>query len=623
MTIKRLMIVGKFLGICALVLIVSIWLASVLDQPELVEWQDPWQQKREHVQAQDYMVVAGTPWAAQAAADILDNGGNAFDAAVAALLVLNVTFGEAASFPSIAPLLIYDAKNNESRSYVGVGTAPAAATIDAFNARGFKVVPKMDIYSQLIPASPDVIARLLSQYGTRSFKEVSAPAIQIATDGFPVHKIMLRNLDLNVFERFAYNYLLPYNAKVYLDNRWWRPLRHKQRFTRPDLAKTLSQLAQAETKALLNGGDRNAGLQAMRDYFYNGPLAEKIVKLHKEKSGLISADDLANYSGHWEKPLSGDFQDFEIQTNGTWTQGIVVPMVLQILDGIDLKSMGHNSEQYVHTVAQAIELVMADRETFIGDPEFNDVPIEQLLSKEYAALRRGLMNKKAFNAIPNAGAPLEMQANGEQVNLNAHVASLYNKTIGRDTSYLSIVDKDGNAVSMTPSDFPHSPMVPDTGMTLGIRMTQFRLDDTHPSSLEPGKRPRVTPHALMVFNKSDQSLYMSLGTPGADMQTQALIQVLLNHLVFDMDIQTAVDQPRFRSRNLPDSFSPHSYSPATLDLEDDLYQSISVSLNKRGYTTKRFEKLHNHFSAVGAIVLKNNRLFAGADPREGTTAIGH
>ena len=189
-------------------------------------------------------------------------------------------------------------------------------------------------------------------------------------------------------------------------------------------------------------------------------------------------------------------------------------MVLQVLDGIDLKSMGHNSEQYVHTVAQAIELVMADREAFVGDPNFVDVPLEQLLSKHYAALRRQLITDKAFDGLPTAGAPLDMQAVGQRVNLTKQVASLYNKDIGKDTSYLSIVDKDGNAVSMTPSDFPNSPMVTDTGMTLGIRMTQFRLDKSHPSSLAPGKRPRVTPHAVMLLNKSDQSLYMSLGTPG-------------------------------------------------------------------------------------------------------------
>ncbi len=619
---KRWVAVGKVAAVGLVMLSLGVGLASVFDQPEFIVWDDPWQQPRIHLHSQEYMVVAGTPWAAQAAADILDAGGNAFDAAVAALLVLNVTFGEAASFPGIAPLMIYDAVKNETRSYVGVGTAPAAATIDAYKARGFKVVPKMDIYSQLIPASPDVIATLLSEYGTKSFKEVSEPAISIAREGFPVHKIMQQNLNLNFVERFGFNFLLPYNSKVYLDNRWWRPLRHKQKFTRPDLANTFSQLAQAETDALLKGGDRMVGLQAMRDYFYKGPLADKIVQLHIDKSGLITADDLANYSGYWEEPLSGEFQDFEIKTNGTWTQGIVVPMVLQILDGIELISMGHNSEQYVHTVVQAIELVMADREAFVGDSTFVDVPIKQLLSQEYAAARRELITNNAFKNIPNAGAPTELQAVGEQVNLSEPVASLYNKDIGRDTSYLSIIDKQGNAVSMTPSDFPHSPMVTDTGMTMGIRMTQFRLDPNHPSALEPGKRPRVTPHAVMLLNKEDKSLYMSLGTPGADMQTQALVQVLLNHLVFGMDIQTAVEQPRFRAQNFPSSFAPHSYSPATIDLEDELYQTIAADLNKRGYTTKRFNRLHNHFSAVGAIVVEHDRLAAGADPREGTTAVG-
>jgi gamma-glutamyltranspeptidase/glutathione hydrolase len=612
----------KTLCIVATGLILAIWLAGVIDKPTLIDWEDPWHKKRSLVEGQKQMVVAGTPWAAQAATSILDQGGNAFDAAVAALLVLNVTFGEAASFPSIAPLLIYDAKKKQTRSYVGVGTAPAGATIGAFKKRGFDVVPKTDIYSQLIPASPDVIASLLSQYGTKSFREVSLAAIEIAQEGFPVHKTMAQNLDLNIVERIGFNFLLPYNSKVYLDNRWWRPLRHKQKFTRPDLAKTLSQLAQAETQALANGADRKAGLQAMRDYFYQGPLAQKIVQLHEENSGLISAKDLANYSGYWEEPLSGEFKGFEVKTNGTWTQGIVVPMVLQILDGIDLQSMGHNSDEYVHTVAQAIELVMADREAFVGDPNFNEVPIEQLLSAEYASLRRELITSKAFDGMPHAGNPHDQQAHDQRRNLSPQVALLHGKDIGRDTSYLSIVDKDGNAVSMTPSDFPNSPMVPDTGMTLGIRMTQFRLDESHPSSLAPGKRPRVTPHAVMVFNKSDQSLYMSLGTPGADMQTQALIQVLLNHLVFDMDIQTAIDQPRFRSQNFPSSFSPHSYSPSTLDLEKELHQSIADRLNKRGYSTNQYDAWHNHFSAVGAVVIKGGHLYGGADPRESTTAIG-
>ena len=238
-------------------------------------------------------------------------------------------------------------------------------------------------------------------------------------------------------------------------------------------------------------------------------------------------------------------------------------------------------------------------------------------------MRRQLITDKAFDGLPTAGAPLDMQAVGQRVNLTKQVASLYNKDIGKDTSYLSIVDKDGNAVSMTPSDFPNSPMVTDTGMTLGIRMTQFRLDKSHPSSLAPGKRPRVTPHAVMLLNKSDQSLYMSLGTPGADMQTQALVQVLLNHLVFGMDIQTATEQPRFRSQNLPSSFSPRTVTrQQTLDLEEELYESISDSLSERGYTTNRFERLHNHFSAVGAIVIDGEQLSAGADPREGTTAVG-
>nr|MDJ0869832.1 gamma-glutamyltransferase [Myxococcota bacterium] len=191
---------------------------------------------------------------------------------------------------------------------------------------------------------------------------------------------------------------------------------------------------------------------------------------------------------------------------------------------------------------------------------------------------------------------------------------------GRDTSYLAVIDAAGNSVSMTPSDFPPSPMVPGTGLTLGIRMTQFRLDPASPTALEPGKRPRVTPHALMLLR--DGRHVMSLGTPGAEMQTQANVQVLLNHLVFGMDLQDAIDAPRFRCRTWPDSFAPHEAEPGLVELETTLYDAIANDLVELGYDVRRWPDWDNHFSAVGVVRHAGGALLAGSDPRESTTAAG-
>jgi gamma-glutamyltranspeptidase/glutathione hydrolase len=581
---------------------------------------DPSGQPREALRASEFAVVAGTPWAARAMEQTLEAGGSAVDAAVAGLLVLNVTFGEAASFPGIAPVLVWDARAGKARSYVGVGKAPARATIEAFRARGHEVVPTRDVIAQLVPASPDVIVELLSRHGTLGFAELSAPAIALAEAGFPVHRTMAQNLDLSAFERFLFGYLLPYNAEVYLKGEWWRPIHQGDRFTRPDLARTLRQLAGVEERCRDEGGERVECLNAVRDFFYRGPIAESIVALHEAQDGFMSAEDLASYRGRWEEPLRGVFRGHEILTNGTWTQGIVVPMALQILDPLELAELGHNSAAYVHTLVQALELAMADRESYVGDADFVDVPVTALLDPAFAARRRERMTARAFGALPapgsipgRVGRPWRPQPPGAE-RLAAGVS------FGRDTSYLAVIDREGNSVSMTPSDFPVSPMVPGTGLTLGIRMTQFRLDPDSPTALAPGKRPRVTPHALMVLREGRH--VMSIGTPGAEMQTQANLQVLLNHLVFGMDIQDAIDAPRFRCFTWPDSFSPHDAEPAVVEMEATLYDSIGKDLMGFGYQVRRRPDWENRFSAVGAILREADGLVAGSDPREATTALG-
>ena len=583
-------------------------------------FEDPTGRPRSALEARDFVAVAGTPWAAETMEEMLAEGGNAIDAAIAGLLVLNVTFGDASSFPGIAPVLVWDAKAGKALSYIGVGKAPERATIEAFASRGHEVVPKYDVIAQLVPASPDVIIELLTRLGTRGFTELVTPAIHLAEEGFPIHRTMARNLDLNILERFGFRFLMPYNAEVYTQGEWWRPIHPGDRFRRPDLAKTLRQLARVEQDCQRDRGDRVECLTAVRDYFYRGPIAEAIVALQESEDGFMSAADLAEYSGRWESPLRGRFRNHEVLTNGTWTQGIVVPMALQLLDPLDLAELGHNSAAYVHAVVQALELSMADREAYVGDPDFVDVPTETLLDPSFAASRRRHRTDRAFGALPAPGSvPGRHETGWRAVPANdARLAST--PSFGRDTSYLAVIDQEGNSVSLTPSDFPQSPMVPGTGLTLGIRMTQFRLDPASPTALAPGKRPRATPHALMLLRNKRH--LMSLGTPGGEMQTQASVQVLLNHLVFDMEIQQAIDAPRFRCLTWPDSFSPHHSEPGVVELEATLYDEIAGDLEGLGYQVRRWPDWDNHFGAVGAVMHDSGSLIAGSDPREATTARG-
>jgi gamma-glutamyltranspeptidase/glutathione hydrolase len=614
-----------FVGIILLLFLISFFSSSE-DSQELMEFDDPCQTARGSVTAANYLAATGTPWATEAALKTLDKGGNAFDAGMAALLALNVTYPEAASFPSVAPAMIYDADKGEIWSYCGAGIAPKKATIEFFKEKGYKTIPSMSILAQLVPASPDAIVAILDKYGTMSFGEVSGDAIRLASEGFPVHRMMLNHLHLSIFERIGFSILMPYNAEVYLHGKWWRSLKHKQSFRQPDLARTLQAMADAEAKTIEAGGSRSEGLQAVRDYFYKGPIADAIVKLHEEKGGLFTREDLENYAGYWERPLTGTYGDYTIYVNRTWNQGAVLPMVLQTLEGIDLKAMGHNSPQYLHTVIQAVELAMADREQYFGDPAFVDVPIDGLLSKEYAAARRqALTPGKAFGQMPPPGTPSPSIGQQASVSLEQYPDA---KQEGRqllettDTSYLAVTDRRGNSISLTPSDFPQSPMVPGTGLCLGIRMTQFRLDPNHPDALKPGKRPRITPNACMVTKNG--KLFMTFGTPEGDQQPQALTQVFINLLVFGMDVQDAIDAPRFRSRNFPDSFSPHEYRPGVLNLEKSLNDKAGKELEAMGYTIEVVDDWYYQMGAVCAIIRNpdTGALIGGADPRQENWAAG-
>ena len=615
------------LGLLSLILLALIVYAFLPKGPrDPMEYTSSTRTEKQLLTANEFAVVAGTPWATQAGYDVLQRGGNACDAAVASLLTLNVTHGEAASFPGVAPTMYFDAQTGEVKSYIGAGKAPAAATIENFKERGFETVPELDIWAQLVPASPDVIIGLLTDCGTMSFSELVQPAIEIAREGFPAHPIIVRNLDFSLIERIGFSILMPENSKIFIHGEWWRPVHLGERMSFPDLASTLEAMAHAEQSALDTGATREEALQAVRDYFYQGSIAKRIAAFHEEKGGLMTYDDLAAYTGGWEEPVVGHYGEYTIYANGTWSQGIMESLILQTLEGIDLKSMGHNSPQYIHTVTQAIDLAMADRDAYVGDPAFVDVPLDTLLSKEYAESRRAAMTDHAFASLPSPGL-LTPPPNGSTPNPLSGLSpaqallALTDFSAGQDTSQLVVVDAQGNAVVITPSDFPQTPMVPGTGLNLGNRMNQFRLDPNSVNALAPGKRPRITPHALIIFRNGD--FYMALSTPGGDMQAQALVQIFLNMHIFGMDVQQAISAPRFYTIAWPSSFAPHDSFPRHIRLEADLYATAAEGLAALGYTPEEDSKWDKDFGAVGAIVIgENGQLLAGADPREETTAMG-
>ena len=362
-----------------------------------------------------------------------------------------------------------------------------------------------------------------------------------------------------------------------------------------------------------------AGLQAVREAFYKGDIARAIAQYHADNGGLITRDDLAAFRVNVEATQAIRLGKVEVYACGPWCQGPMLLQALNILEGIDLASMrDRDMPAYIHTVTEAIKLAAADREAYYGDPRFVDVPIEALLSKNYAARRRAMIREgQAWPDMPPAGDA------SRTAGAAPRAAAAPGADGGRwDTSYLCAVDKWGNAFSATPSDSAtDTPMIPGTGLTPSTRGSQSWSDPNHPSSVEAGKRPRLTPNPALALGPG--GWVMPFGSPGGDVQTQAMLQVFLNIVAFGMDVQSAVEAPRFASASFPSSFEPHANSPGRLNLEASLASDHGAALARLGHEVETWPEADWQAGSVCVIVADANagELRAGADHRRAAHAI--
>jgi gamma-glutamyltranspeptidase/glutathione hydrolase len=562
-----------------------------------------------------HMVSAGHYGAAHAAFAILEAGGNAVDAAVAGGIALGVLQPDIVNVAGVAPILVRMA-DGVVWNIAGLGYWPAAADPELFVRKYNGAIPE-GVLRTVVPAAPDAWITALKHFGTMKFGEVAAAAIRFA-EGFPMYPLLA---DMIAARRDKYA-KWPSSAAIYLPG--GQPPKVGELFVQADLARSLTYMADEEKAALARGGDRTAGLEAARAAFYKGDIARQIVEFNRQEGGWMSAADLAGYSSPVERAPSVHFAGTEVFTCNAWCQGPVLGQALNIVDRSALLAAGHNSPDYLHMVVEALKLAFADREAFYGDPRHVDVPLDALLDPEYGAQRRALIDpRRATPEMPAHGMP-----NGALTHAAALAASALRQDgaptgLPRDTSYICVVDRWGNTVSATPSDVSsESPVIPGTGLVPSSRGSQSWTTDGHPSRLAPGKRPRLTPAPAMAV--APDRYVLPFGTPGGDVQAQAMMQVLLNMMLFDMDPQDAVEHPRVASYSFPDSFEPHPYLPGRLCIEARIPRETGEELARRGHQVTWWPDRIWRAGAVCAIHadLRTGIMTGGADPRRASYALG-
>ncbi|HEY3579460.1 MAG TPA: gamma-glutamyltransferase family protein, partial [Pyrinomonadaceae bacterium] len=512
-------------------------------------------------------VAGGQPLSVEAGLRMLEHGGNAVDAGVATILAASVIEFSHFSFGGEVPILIKP-KGQKVVVIEGLGQAPMKATREFFvnrsdsaGAKKAGLIPSTGPLAATVPGVLDACITALDHFGTKTLAEVMEPAIQLA-DGFPLDELRVQYIRTrsSIFSQW------PDAKRVFLPN--GEVPKPGDMFVQADLARTLREIVRAERfGAKGTHNNRHAGLMAARDYFYRGPIASRIGAYMQANGGLLAAEDFARFSAKVGEPVTTTYRGYEIYKPGFWTQGPTMVETLNMLEGFDLKKMGHNSPAYIHTLAEALKLAFADRDRYYGDPNFVKIPMAELLSKDYAALRRPLIDQQHASLAQQPGDPLNKKAVlASAVQTIGRASTVPDIERANDTTCVNVIDKDGNMFSATPSGaWLPAVVAGDTGVLMGQRLQSALTDSNSPNVVAPGKRPRITLSPTLVLKNGEP--FMVLSTPGGDNQDQALLQVLLNIIEWDMNPQEAVEAPRFDTQHYVSSFDDHEFLPGSLNVE--------------------------------------------------------
>lgn len=542
-------------------------------------------------------------------ATILRQGGNAVDAAVAAIFAEGVLNPHMHTLGGEVPMLLYTAASGQVVALNGNTAAPARATIDWFQRQGLALIPGEGVLAAGVPAACDALLTALAEFGTLRLADVLHPALELARDGFPMHPGLRGPSDYLPFslwhqqEKFSTQW--PSSARLYLPH--GRLPAVGEVWQNPALAQTFTHLLEAERRAASHG--RVAGLQAARDVFYRGAIAESIVAFSERHGGLLSREDLATFTTKIEPPVTAQYRGYEVYKCGPWSQGPVFLQQLRLLEGYDLRALGHNSAQYIHLVTEASKLAFADREAYYGDPDFLQVPLAELLSDAYTAARRQLITLEKASLELRPGDPRTGAA------LRPEQAALVGREWQRGTVHVAVVDSARNMVAATPSGawLASSPVIEDLGFPLGTRLQTFYLDPQHPNALMPGKRPRTTLTPSLVLHRGQP--FLAFGTMGLDQQDQWTLQCFLNMVDFGMSLQEAIEAPKFSSRHFPSSTYPHTANPGLLRLEGRIPYEVQRGLQALGHELALQPDWIEGYVVGVQVDTTRGVVYGGADPR--------
>lgn len=566
------------------------------------------QTMRPVIRGRQYAVASMKPEATQVAERILRAGGNAFDAAVAGQAVLGLVDAPNNGVGSDAVILVWEARGGRVVSINAEGTAPRLATIEWYRRnQGGKIPVDDTLLSGTVPGVVDAWYLLLDRWGTMSFAQTLEAAIEMAEQGFPLSNRLAAAINAS---RKLRKY--PSSVRLYFpENRRWQP---GDIFRNPDLARTLRRLVEAERQNA--GRGRREALRAARDRFYHGDIAREMASFSEQNGGLFRYEDFASYSAKIEEPVWTDYRGYRVYKNASASQGPAELFALNLLEGYDLKAMGHNSAAYIHVSAEAVKLAMADRDKYLGDMDRIRIPYPGLLSKEYASERRKLIDPERASLEYRPGEAERFAPGMELLHRPADYRLAGPGEHEGDTSYLAIVDREGNVVSFTPSlhtAFGTGVVMGELGFSFNCRGDYFSLLEGHANALEPGKRPRSTLQSTLVLRQGRP--VMALGSPGGDDQCLRTMQTLLNIVEFGMNVQQAIEAPRWTTRSFPASPFPHVMYPGDLGLEERIPEAVRKALEAKGHKVRVAGPWSLGSNAAIVLDPSTGVLSAGADPR--------